>query len=264
MGDLITPISERNDSPRMTGLLGLFRRRPVFSALIIFLADAILSLVITQLLGPLVPAGIQGDFFTLIVLVILTVAALTALGWWGEVGFNSPSQWRSLGLLVIPLLMVVVLPLVRGAQSLALGTALYYVAGYALTALHEEVIFRGMILRILGPAGRTRAIWMSALLFGLAHAANLFVRSNPFLVLAQMVGAGTGGVGMAALRFKTNTIWTVMALHFFEDLLLHYTNLPAIPVNVAQSVVLFFVGLYILWKYRHDEKATGVEQAHRV
>ena len=257
MLDLSAPIPDPELNRQMAGLIGFFRRRPFLSAVLIFLVDLLLSLAITQLLKPLIPAGVQSDFFTLIVLAILTAVTLLALRWWQEVGFNSPAQWRSMGLLVVPLLAVVVLPLIGGVQSFPLNTTLYYAVGYTLTAFHEEVIFRGMILRILGPAGRTRAIWLSALLFGLAHGANLFVRANPFLVLAQMVGAATGGVGMAALRFRTNTIWFVIAIHFFEDFLLRYTRLPAIPVNVAQSVILFLVGLYILWKYRRKEQTTA-------
>ena len=192
----------------------------------------------------------------MIVLSLLTAGFLTALGWWREVGFNSPSQWRNLGLVVVPLLAVVGLPLVGGILPGTLTSALYFLVGYLLTAFHEEVIFRGLFLRILGPTGRARAIWISSLLFGLAHIANLFVRSNPFLVFAQMVGAGTGGVGMAGLRFGTNTIWLVLAIHFLEDFLLHYTRLPVVPVNVAQSVILFGVGLYILWKRRQEEKSS--------
>ena len=162
----------------------------------------------------------------------------------------------------MPLIAVVVLPLLRGAQSVPLNTGLYFVAGYVLTAFHEEVVYRGVILGILEPAGRTRAIWLSALLFGLAHSANLLVRSNPLLVLAQMVGAGTGAVGLAGLRLRTNTIWIVMGIHFLEDFLLHYTRLPAIPVNVAQSVILLLVGLYILWRFRREAQAhkAGIPQ----
>jgi uncharacterized protein len=257
MPDITAPLSDSDSNPQMAGLISFLRRRPVLSAILIFLVDLLLSLLITQLLKPFIPPRVQADFFTLIVLSIVAGTALVALHWWQQVGFNSPAHWRNQALPVVPFLAVIVLPLVRGVQSLPLSTSLYYMVGYVLTAFHEEVVFRGLILGILGPAGRARAIWLSALLFGLAHGANLFVRSNPFLVLAQMVGAGTSGVGLAALRSRTNTIWFVMAIHFFEDFLLRYTRLPAIPVNVAQSVILFLLGLYILWTYRREERANN-------
>jgi hypothetical protein len=60
-------------------------------------------------------------------------------------------------------------------------------------------------------------------------------------------------VGLAALIFRTRTIWVVIAIHYCEDLFLRYTRLPVIPVNVVQSVILFLVGLYILWKYRRED-----------
>ena len=242
------------DSPQAR-ILSFFDRRPILGAILVTLLDLLLSLVLTWLLRPLVPAGLQADFFTLIVLAVLTAIAVTLLGWWREAGFNAPGQWRGLGYLVVPFLAVIVLPLASGWQSVPFGTALYYLAGYGLTAFHEETLMRGVVVRILAPGGRARAVWLSALLFGLLHAPNLFVRSSPALVLAQMVGAGTSGVGLAALRLRTNTIWFVIAIHFFEDILLRYTRLPAIPINVAQSVILFAVGLYILWR-------TGKEKDH--
>lgn len=248
---------EHNHEDRSGGLLATLRRRPVLSAILILLIDVLVSALLTQVLKKYVPASFQSDFFTVIALALIAAIILTTLRWWRLVGFNAPAEWRHPLLLIVPLLAVVALPLVRGVQALSLDTSLYLIAGYVLTAFHEEVVFRGMVLGVLAPSGRTRAIWLGALLFGLAHSANLLVRSNPFLVLAQMVGAASSAVGLGALRFRTNTIWFVLGIHFFEDLLLHYTRLPAIPVNVAASVILFCVGLYILWTYRRESMSPG-------
>jgi len=206
------------------------------------LALSLLSVQAARLLLP----GTSPDFASLIVITLLTVAAVSALGWWRVSGYNSPDQWRSLGLLVVPYVVLGALPLVLGISLAPASTGLYFLLAYALVALHEETIFRGVILRILGPRGARQAILISSLLFGLSHLTNLFVRSNPFLTLAQVVGAFSSGVGLAAVRLRTNTIWFVLGLHFLEDFLLRFTRLPAIPLNVAQSVILLFYGLYLM------------------
>jgi membrane protease YdiL (CAAX protease family) len=91
-----------------------------------------------------------------------------------------------------------------------------------------------------------RAAVISAVLFGLMHLVNLFIRSNPAIVLAQCVGAFVDGVGFAALRIRTKTIWPLVLLHMLHDLLLQYTRLPAIPLDVAQVTILMFYGFYLM------------------
>jgi len=237
-------LSQKSRS-RLEGLYDFFKRRPLSATLLIFAINFALSLLSVQAAQLLLP-GTSADFVSLIVITLLTVAAVSALGWWRVSGYNSPGQWRSLGLLLLPYITLGALPLVLGINQVPTSSGLYFLLAYALVALHEETIFRGVIVHILGPRGPRQAILISSLLFGLSHLTNLFVRSNPFLTLAQVVGAFSSGVGLAAVRLRTNTIWFVLGLHFLEDFLLHYTRLPAIPLNVAQSVILLFYGLYLM------------------
>ncbi len=219
--------------------------RPITAVLLIFGLDLILKLVLIQAARVMFP-GISADFASLVVISLLTVVMVSVLGWWRVSGYNKPAQWRSLALVILPYLTVGVLPLILGINQVTLSTSLYFLLAYVLVALHEETIFRGVILHTLTRKGPRQAILFSSILFGLSHITNLLVRSNPFLTLAQMVGAFSSGVGLAAVRMRTNTIWFVLGLHFLEDFLLHYTRLPAIPLNVAQSVILLLYGLYLM------------------
>ena len=180
---------------------------------------------------------------------------MALLGWWKVVGLNRPAYWRNLLLLVLPALVVAVLPLALGIAPQQADQFSYLLLAYLLVGFHEEVVYRGIILRLLRPGGLVQAVALSSLLFGLAHASNLLVRDNPFLVLAQMVGAAAEGVGFAALRVRTHTLLFLILLHAAQDLLLHYTNLPPIPVNVAQSVFFFIFGIIILRSRLKKERA---------
>lgn len=232
--------------PGMARLLAFARRRPVVAATALVLADLVV-VAAAGLAGKLVlPAESQWpDFLAMCAGILFLVAGLTALGWWRAVGFNRPAHWRKMALLALPAAIFALLPFARGARSLDAGTAAFYVVGYALTGFYEEGFFRGIVMRVLRPLGVTRTVFICAALFGAAHLVNLLFR-NPFIVLAQAVGAFTDGVGLAALRLRTRTLWGVIVLHACHDLFLQYTRLPKIPLDVVQDTIMFFYGLYLL------------------
>ena len=231
----------------------LFERRPFISAVVIFLADLALILIVGAAAKALGAEGMNAGFVALCVESVLLVLVLAALRWWRAAGFNRPSEWRALKLLWVPTGLFVVLPLVVGLHAVAPATAAYLVVAYALTGFAEEGLYRGVLLRVLGPLGARRAVLLSAVFFGASHLVNLMFRSNPFLVFAQAVGAFSMGVGFGALRLRTNTIWPLIVLHGSEDLLLRFTRLPPIPLNVFQSVVMLVYGVYLLRNMRASE-----------
>jgi uncharacterized protein len=201
--------------------------------------------------GPGLPA-----FLALCGLALLTIVLITFLGWWRVIGCNRPAEWRNLWLLLFPA-VVVCLPLVAGVASPDPGTLVLSLAGYLLTGLYEESLFRGVILRILQPKGTWLAVLLSSLLFGLAHSTNIFGRMNGNLVLVglQMLGASTFGIGMAALRLRINTLWPLMLLHAFGDLFLHLGTLPVLPMSVLHDVLLFVYGFILLLTMRRMNSA---------
>ena len=186
----------------------------------------------------------------------LVAATLGALGWWRAVGFNGRRQWRSLRLLVLPAVLVL-LPLVGGVSVPAAGTLAILVAGYALTGFAEEAFARGILLRVLAPRGALGAVLVSSLLFGVMHMGNMLFRSSPALVAAQAVGAACFGVGYAALRLRTNTLWPLLALHMLTDLFGQLARLPAIPFFVTQDVILLAYGLYLVRGLRAGQAGAG-------
>ncbi len=247
---------------RVPALGGLFADHPVASAIGIWIIDAGCVAFFTLLAQNLV-TGLDPVFVALVLVSILTALALTVLGWWRAVGYNGPSHWRELGLLIIPAAAIIIIPFVAGSKTTDLGTFGYLVFSYFLVGFHEETVYRGIVLKILRPSGPVRAIFLSALLFGLAHLGNVLVR-NPFIAIAQAVGAFTGeGVGFGVLRIRTNTIWFFVILHALHDLFLQYTRLPSIPVDVVQDVILFLYGLYLIRNRRalfaNPDEAAGRE-----
>ena len=227
-----------------SGLAAIARQHPVAAAVTLSAANVMLGALAGSAAKVLAP-GLQPDFIALCVLTVAVGALLTALGWWRATGFNRPAEWRELRLLILPAVVALILPFLKGLKPLDLGSAAFLVVAYALTGFMEEAFSRGIILRLLRPSGVTRAIVLSAVLFGLLHIGNFLYR-NPFVVLAQIVGAICFGVAFGALRVRTNTLWFLMLLHAVHDFTLHLTWFPVIPLNVVQDVILLGFGLYLI------------------
>lgn len=243
--------------PMTAGLRAFFARRPVVSALLIFLVEMLIVVPLHLIIKALVPDA--EEFITLGIVSAITFVFISALGWWRAIGFNRPAAWRNSGLLWLPAVIACVLPFVLGFRPDELGSLGLFVAAYLLVGLREEALWRGVVLRILRPLGPMPAVLLMAALFGLAHLSNLAVRGNPAIVLSQVVGAFCFGVGMGALRLRTNSVWFLVLLHAVSDLTLHYTYVPAIPLEVVRDTILLVYGLYLL-RGQHAVDVSDVAQ----
>lgn len=257
-----TSNNELKGRTQAAGFLTLFHRHPVISALLITAVDVVIAvlvgLVATSIL-PMISQAATGvsklpDFIALCVVALLTAVLVSILGWWRIVGWNRPAQWRNLGLLILPALLVL-LPLIKGFKAVDVGTVVFLLVGYLLVGFHEETIFRGVILRILRPKGVWFAVLISSLLFSLAHSTNLFLRfsGQPTLVGLQMIGTFTFGIGMAALRLRTNTLWPLMLLHAISDLFLALGQLPVPLISAVEDVILLIYAFFLI-RGIHQEK----------
>lgn len=236
-------------------LLAYFAQHPITSAFAILFAYLVTSTSLGLIAKAFFPQ-FQPEFLVLIVLSVLVALSLTGLGWWRVAGFNSPAEWRDLGVVIIPFLIVIGLPFLKGINLENANSFWYLVVAYALTGFMEEGLMRGITLRVLKPTGVARSVILSALLFGLMHIGNVLYR-NPFIVLAQMLGAFVEGIGLGAIRLRTNTIWLVILLHGLHDLLLKYTHFPPIPLDVVQVTLTMLYGVYLLRTWRKADTAVS-------
>ncbi len=219
--------------------------RPVRAAIGLFAGYVALSVVVGSALTVFHLGGQARALIACGVLTVLVLAVAPRFGSWRDLGVTTPSQWRERWLLVVPT-MLAVSPLVLGVAPISTGRLAFLGLGYALTGVVEELMWRGIVQRVLGPLGNARAVLITAALFGTAHLANLVYRDSAVLVLAQAWGAFCFGVGYGALRARTATIVPLVVLHFVTDLAAAIGAVPAIPVLVAQDVVLLALGLWLL------------------
>ena len=137
------------------------------------------------------------------------------------IGFTKPTSWKKFGLIVgwaafilgfmflwmsnqpTPDMLVKLLPALPGVILLS-----------AVNALDEEIIFRNGLLAPLAPAvGAAPALWMTAVLFGMAHYSGTFPGGLIWFALTAFLGWIFGKA-----MLETRGVFWSWLMHFLSDL----------------------------------------------
>jgi len=247
-------------------MTAVWRRHPLATVLGLEVGAIALTVVGALALSTLRPGlpgySVTGPSQSLILVIVLCVAVLTiigVMGWWRLAGYTRPSQWRALHLYLLPVALLAA-PFAAGWHPLPADALGVLLLAYTATAVFEESLWRGAILGLLRPTGLWRAVLLSALLFGLGHLANSALRGLSLIILAQAFGAAVQGVGLAALRLRTHTLWPLIPLHALHDLFLQLGNLPIPLIEVPIDTVFLVYGIILL---RRRSRALTNSDPHR-
>ncbi len=143
---------------------------------------------------------------------------LTRLGWWRRAGFTQLGTPRRL-LATLPLFLLPLLVLAANGIKPAAGERVIgFVLFTFLVGLAEEGLLRGVVLQALLPGGPRRAVLVSSVLFGLAHATNILTGAPVETTAVQVLENSFLGVAIAGAYLYAGTIWPVVVLHTFIDL----------------------------------------------
>ncbi len=204
------------------------------------------------------------------IIIGLTVTLVIRQRKWGSNALTWPGlrSWAIIlpvaaySLVVYPLLFTGTLSLNLSQPNVAAGVAFN---GFAAGGL-EELVFRGLILSLLlsgnsddrNPENTWRAIIISAVLFSMPHALNVFVGHAEARVVAQLVWSFLLGVVFACLRIAGRSIWPVAVLHGAMNAFVHVNRLgveiqPSLGGAAALAfapVPLCIYGMILLDKQR--------------
>lgn len=108
-----------------------------------------------------------------------------------------------------------------------------------LVGISEEVVFRGIVLQtFLQKGGIVTAILVSAILFSLFHAVNIFGGASISEVINQMIGVFLGGIVYACLSINLKSFIPLIIYHCLWDFLILSNEI----VSANIEVLIFVIG----------------------
>lgn len=172
-------------------------------------------------------------------------------------GLRAPVPWRSAWLVWPPLLYSLLMLLLAWAGGWPPASMLLIVAcNTALVAVSEELMFRSVLLQSLL---ERHAVWpavlISSALFGVVHTLNGLATGDFGSALWQSLAAFLQGVGYAAIRLRTRSVWPMVVVHGLWDFALVTSTLTTastgegsvLPFAALLAVLpLFLYGVFLL------------------
>ena len=162
-------------------------------------------------------------------------------------GLYAPQPLKTFWLVWPPLLYALLMLLLAWAGGWPMPSVLLMVAcNAALVAISEELMFRAILLQgMLDRYTVWPAVLMSSALFGLAHTANGLASGDVSGALWQAVAATLQGIGYAAIRLRTRSIWPMVLVHGLWDYALVTATLPH-PAEDGASILPYVALLAVL------------------
>lgn len=162
-------------------------------------------------------------------------------------------QKGALGMWVIPILIIETIPFIAGLnKDLSLSSFMALCFFMMCVGIFEEGIFRGILFQYLKQINLSTAIWGSAVLFGLGHAANLLSGKSLSLTVAQILFAFLFGLVAAEIVALTNSLQWIVLWHAVHNIVDQTTNghTPVAMQMLLLSIqcAILLVLAVVLWR----------------
>jgi uncharacterized protein len=152
---------------------------------------------------------------------IVLIAFTTIMGWNAEI-FGRQSIYRSRWMWLAP--VVVIIPILMRVVGIdwggpALSVILMMLATGALIGFSEELLYRGIAVKMLRSGGHREfsVAWVSTLMFALSHSLNIFSGGAPRTVALTVAYTVGFGMLMYLTMRVTGFIVAAMVLHGLTD-----------------------------------------------
>lgn len=147
---------------------------------------------------------------------------------WRDLGLERPRLAPLATAVLVAIAVAAAWPVVLGATglhdievvpvtpaALLRGLVAGLAVGVAVTALFEELVFRGALLHLIrGVAGSRTAITLTALLFAAAHLPTLLDRGvDPADIAWRSLGLAVWSFALAVATLRTGRIWIALGWH---------------------------------------------------
>ena len=138
------------------------------------------------------------------------------------------------------------------------GAALYLIS-MVWVAILEEVIFRGLLFRAMEKDGRTAAVIVSSVTFGVGHIVNLLLGAELLSTALQLVEATALGFCFTAIFMVTGSLLPCILSHVFINCTSFFAIDPTATGRVVTCIIVTVVAVvYGAWLLkRNDVRLSG-------
>lgn len=151
---------------------------------------------------------------------------------------------------IFAVLLFLSIPFLEGHMGgLGFGFKLFFSATSIFVALHEEIVYRGVVQRLLLERfSIAKAVLITSSVFTVYHigAIDFYINLYIQIFLASII--------LGIIYIKTNSLTIVVALHTIYDALSPFTPLsekgPIITYQEATYIMLVSLGFVLVWFYR--------------
>ncbi len=247
------------------------RNLPVWGYLVV----VVVYLAILQGLGLLLTTGTDTEYASaasteglwrgitvpVAVSLVVTVAVVSALRWWRPaLRDDRPVQHWTIAIVVLMVIGIVLGTNYGGLAERGLGLTLLLLLSTLMVGFTEELMFRGLGITVFRANGFSEgrvALW-TCVIFGLAHATNLFGEGPKALV--QVLVTAAAGYFFYLIRRRTGGLLVPALVHGLWDFSL--ISASVVPgegyVGTAAPVlVIAVVAVLVLVRRKHVEPVVG-------
>lgn len=166
--------------------------------------------------------------------------------------FRNKSDYKAIfsPLWIFAVLIFLSIPLLEGHMGeLGLEFRIFFAATSLFVAMHEEIVYRGVIQRLLLERFSTaKALLLTSSIFTAYHigAIDFYINLYIQIFLASII--------LGIIYIKTNSFALVVAIHTLYDALSPfapmYNQRPIVTYQEATYIMLVAMGLILVWFYK--------------
>jgi len=231
------------------------RERPVATAVACAALQFALTMAILVAGRALAPPEAFGKvkLLAFVSTLLLPLLLVQLFGLWRQVGLAVRKGWPAPVFFASLLLVAMNLSLgVHPREGGSFGGELTF---QFFNAFGEELLFRGLIFALLLRLPVWQAIVLNGVMFGSMHLLHGFMGGSWSHAAWQATLTAMGGMMFAAIRYRSASLWPVIAIHMLKNLSVVYSNLEFAGGLHAESLaegatVVFELLLvaYVIWK----------------
>lgn len=185
--------------------------------------------------------------------IIMYIASNKLLQYYSLRAFPNPKKF----LYFIPLILLVSLNLIGGIKIVnTLDEILWHILTMISVGFLEEIIFRGLLFKMMAKDNEKLAVIVTTITFGIGHVINLLNGADVIPTLVQIIYAMAGGYLFVVVLIKCKSLWPCILTHIGINALSIFNAGNMVTMYIVPILLVVISLGYAYWlnkKYKDKE-----------